>query len=135
MNVTEQNILELTPHIIGLLDSWQLPPEQIAVLLGLEGQLSSRDFRKFRSKSAALPFSEDLAERVEHITGIIEALTTAYPHSREMRVLWLRRPLGRFDKAMPLAVMLNEGIDGLVRVRIEVDCAYGWSLSDTPPGS
>ena len=132
MDLTEQNISEITPHIIGLLDEWKLTPEQIFRLLGLEGQLSSRDLRKFRTKSAALPYSTDLAERIEHIVGIVDALQTTYPRNAEMRTMWLYQPHRRFDKIKPMAIMLEEGLDGLIRVRIEVDCAYGWSLTDNP---
>ena len=129
MQVTEQNILEITPHVIGLLEQWNLTPEQIYALLGLEGDVKSRDMRKFRSNSKALPWSKELAERIDHISGIADALQTTFPHNSEMRALWLRQPHRRFAKAKPLAVMLNEGMDGLVKVRIEVDCAWGWSLS------
>ena len=133
MDLTEQNISEVTPHIIGLLDEWKLTPEQIFRLLGLEGQLGSRDLRKLRTKSASLPYSTELAERIEHIVGIVGALQTAYPRNAEMRTLWLYQPLRRFDKATPMAVMLKDNLDGLIKVRIEVDCAYGWSLNDQQP--
>ncbi len=132
MQVTEQNITRITPHIIGLLDEWKLAPEQILAVLGLEGEVSKRDLRKYRSRSRALPFSSELGERIEHISGITDALQTSFPHNSEMRIRWLRQPHRRFQGERPLAVILNEGLDGLVRVRIEVDCAYGWSLSDQP---
>ncbi len=133
MPVTEQNILEITPRIIALLEGWSLSPEQISTLLGLSEPLKSRQLRKFRSGSAALPFSGELAERIEHINGITEALQTTFPRNAEMRTLWLRQPHRRFQQARPLAIMLDEGLEGLIRVRIEVDCAWGWSLSE--PGS
>lgn len=133
MRVTEQNLAEATPHIIGLLDEWKLSPEQIIGILGLEGQVVARDLRKFRCAHKGLPFSEDLADRIEHIAGITEALQTSFPHNREMRTLWLRQPHRRFQKMRPLAVILKEGLEGLIRVRIEVDCAYGWSLSAPTP--
>lgn len=130
MEVTEQNIVDITPHVIGLLDEWRLPPEQIVYLLGLEGQIKPRDLRKYRARSKSLPFSEDLAERIEHIAGIVDALRTTHPFYPDARTKWLRKPHKRFAHNAPLAVMLNEGLDGLIRVRVEVDCAYGWSQSE-----
>jgi uncharacterized protein (DUF2384 family) len=135
MQVTEQNISDITPHIIGLLDEWKLTPEQILILLGLDEQVTTRDLRKFRSRSKALPYSDELAERIEHISGITDALQTTFPHNSEMRIMWLRKPHKRFQKARPLALILDEGLDGLIKVRIEVDCAYGWSLSEPSPKS
>ena len=126
MKVTQDNIHELTPQVIAVLDDWQLSPEQSLNILGLEETAKTRDLRKFRSKAKALPFSEELAERVEHIAGIVDALRTSFPFSAEFRAMWLRQKHRRFDEQPPLKVMLTEGLAGLVKVRVEVDCAYGW---------
>jgi hypothetical protein len=44
--------------------------------------------------------------------------------------MWLQKPHRRFQQRSPLAVMLDEGTDGLMKVRIEVDCAYGYAIND-----
>lgn len=79
MDITEHNIFDITAHVMGVLDEWNLQPGQIIRLLGLEGQAKSRDLRKFRSKSKSFPFSADIVERIEHISGIVEALQTTHP--------------------------------------------------------
>ena len=129
-NVTIDNIGELTPHVMEMLDDWKLNTEQIMVLLGLVGKIRSRQLQKYRHDRNAFPFDSSIAQRIDHLVGISDALRTTFPFSEQMRILWLRKPHRRFRKISPLKVMLDEGISGLMRVRIEVDCAYGWAISE-----
>ena len=129
MDVTKENISDLAPSIMSMLEEWKLKPEYVLRMLGVEGLAKPRDLNRFRSKEKAFPYSEDIAERFRQIVGIYEALHTSHPHSRDMRALWLRRGHRRFNKVSPMALMLADGVDGMVRVHIELDCSYGWSLS------
>ena len=61
---------------------------------------------------------------------ITDALRTTFPFSSQMRVMWLQKPHRRFQKRTPLSVMLDEGADGLQKVRVEVDCTYGYAIND-----
>ena len=126
MKVTQDNIGELTPYVMEVLDGWQRSAEQSLQLLGLTDKASPRDLRKFRAKAAPLPFSEELAERIEHIAGILDALRTSYPFGGEYRARWLYQNHRRFNQQPPLKIMLTEGLSGLIRVRTELDCAFGW---------
>lgn len=130
VDVTEQNILELTPHVLRLLDDWQLNDAAICTLLGMDAECRARDLRRFRQQVKALPFSAEMVERIGHLIGIDAALRTAYPHNGRMGAFWLRQPHRRFGQQPPIRVMLEDGLSGLTRVHVEVDCAYGWSLTD-----
>jgi uncharacterized protein (DUF2384 family) len=130
MEVTPLNILELTPVVMAVLDRWHLNDSAICRLLGLAADTKSRELRKFRQRLKPLPYSDETAERIGHICSIDEALRTAYPHSDQMGAMWLRQPHRRFDRQRPIEVMLEDGVAGLTQVHVEVDCAYGWSLSE-----
>ncbi len=124
----EQHVLEITPYVLRTLDTWRLEDTEIIAVLGLTGVIKTRELRKYRNKSAGLPWSPEMAKRVEHIGGITEALRNAYPFSPEFRAMWLRQPHRRFQRATPLKVIIEEGLAGLEKVRVEVDCAYGWEM-------
>jgi uncharacterized protein (DUF2384 family) len=126
----QEQMLLLTESIINYLDEWKLSPEQMVNILGLPKSTKSRHVQQYRNMSKALPQTDDTMKRIDHIRGIADALRTTFPFSNQMRYLWLRKPHRRFSRQRPLEVILNEGVDGLVRVRMEVDCAYGWSISD-----
>ena len=130
MEVTQDKMTEVTPLVLRVLDEWNLDGPETLNLLGLENKNGSRELRKYRSNAKPLPYSPELATRIAHISGIVDALRTSYPFSAEFRAMWLRQPHRRFAQATPLSVMLKEGLAGLEKVRTEVDCAYGWSVMD-----
>jgi len=130
MDITKDNIADLAPKVMSMLEEWKLKPEYVLRMMGLEDLAKPRDLVRFRSKEKTFPFSTDIVERFEQIIGIYDALHTSHPHSRDMRSLWLRRGHRRFNKVSPLALMLADGTDGMIRVHIELDCSYGWSLTD-----
>jgi hypothetical protein len=69
-------------------------------------------------------------QRVEHVAGIVEALRTAYPMNASMRDRWVYNPCRRFKGNSPLSAIMTQGLNGLINARIEIDCAYGWELSE-----
>ncbi|HHC73658.1 MAG TPA: DUF2384 domain-containing protein [Thiothrix sp.] len=127
---SQEQMLLLTESMINYLDEWKLSPEQIINILGLPESTKSRHLQQYRNMSKALPQTDNTMKRIEHIRGIADALRTTFPFSNQMRYLWLRKPHRRFSRQRPLEVILNDGLDGLVRVRMEVDCSYGWSISE-----
>ena len=130
MDITEQNIALATPLVMEIFKTWRLSNDQIWHILGLEGIAPKRDLRKFNQGMKGLPYTADIATRVEHIIGINAALRTSYPLNAEISASWLRQPHRRFAKTTPLDVIMTQDIDGLTRVRVEVDCAYGWAMSE-----
>jgi hypothetical protein len=40
--------------------------------------------------------------------------------------LWMKQRNKKFQDRSPLHVMVEEGLDGIMRVRSHLDCAYDW---------
>lgn len=119
-----------TEQVLAQLADWQLSAEEVASLLGLAEELKPRHLQAYFKGERALPSAPELQTRLEHISGITEALATTFPFSAQMRLMWLRRPHRRFQQRTPLAVILEEGVDGLQKVRMDVDCAYSYAIAD-----
>ena len=116
---------ELTRAIMGILDGWGMTARQQMVLLCLPPKTPSRALRRYR-EDTPFPESGDVDVRLEHIVGIADALRTTYPHNNSMGSLWLRQKNKRFDERAPLAIMIEDGIPGIERIRAHLDCAYDW---------
>ncbi|HFD31380.1 MAG TPA: DUF2384 domain-containing protein [Gammaproteobacteria bacterium] len=126
---SKEEMLVITSKVINYLDQWQLQAEEMMIILGIP-EVKPRHLPKYRKMETALPQTDEIFSRIDHIVGIADALRTTYPFSDKMRVMWLRKPHRRFRKNTPLSMILKEGVDGLMRVRVEVDCAYGWAIGD-----
>ena len=115
------NDAELTRHaeqVFAQLADWQLSAEEVVSLLGLPTDIKPRHLSSYFKGERALPNAPELQVRLEH------------PFSVPMRLMWLRRPHRRFQQRTPLAVILEEGVDGLQKVRMDVDCAYSYAIAD-----
>ncbi|EIJ33045.1 antitoxin Xre/MbcA/ParS toxin-binding domain-containing protein [Thiothrix nivea] len=120
----------LTQAVVRHMDEWNISGEEMLLILGLDSEVRPRHLAMYRNGDKAFPQTPEMLNRIEHIVGIADALRTTFPFSSQMRVLWLRKPHRRFQRRTPLAVMLEEGADGLMKIRIEVDCAYGYAIND-----
>ena len=127
---SNEEMVSITKAVMRYLDAWKLTSEEIVSVLGLDKKMRTRHLQSFRSGSKILPQEKEILQRVEHIAGIVEALRTAYPMSTAIRARWLYKPCRRFQSKTPLSVIMAEGMNGLIKVRIEVDCSYGWKLSE-----
>ena len=119
----------LTQSVIQYLDEWRLSPSEIIKLLGIDGLVPLRQFQLYRKGEKALPQTPEVMARLEHLIGIADALRTTYPFSHQMRQIWLRQPHRRFEQQSPLDVIQAQGIEGMVQVRADIDCSYGFSGS------
>lgn len=128
--LSNEEMTALTQAVIHHLDEWSISSEDMLGILGLGDGVQPRVLTQYRQGMKALPQTEDMMQRIDHLVGIADALRTTFPFSSQMRVMWLQKPHRRFQKRSPLAVMLGEGTDGLMKVRIEVDCAYGYAIND-----
>ena len=99
------------------------------LLLDLPKGTPSRALRKYREQT---PFPDDQAvmQRLEQIVGIAEALRTSYPHNPAMGTLWLQKRNNRFQDRAPLSIMVEGGMEGLLAVRMHLDCSYDWHLDN-----
>lgn len=117
--------IALTRAIMHILDSWGLTAQDQLSVLALPPGTPTRALRKYREHTP-FPQTEALAERLEHIVGIADALRTTYPLNPAMGLLWLKQPLARFDQRAPLLLIVQEGLSGLKHVRAHLDCFYAW---------
>ena len=121
----------LTQGVMTYLDSWQLTTDEIIIILGMQELIKTRQLAGFRSGSRVFPESPEILIRVDHIIGIADGLRTTYPLSDQMRQIWLTKPHRRFQRKTPLSVMLNDPTpNGLLRIRMEVDCNYAYAISE-----
>ena len=127
MNKDDQ--LALTQAVMAILDDWGLSAEAQMLLLGLPKGTPSRILRKFREHTA-FPDDQAVMQRLEQIVGIADALRTSYPHNPAMGKVWLQQRNHRFQDRAPLSVMVNDGLEGLLAIRMHLDCSYDWHLDD-----
>jgi hypothetical protein len=122
--------LALTQGIVGLLDHWGVSAEGQVSILALPAGTRAGAMRQFR-KNTPFPDDQRVLERIEHLLGIADALRTAYPRNANMDAIWMNRPNRQFDQRTPLAVMIEDGLDGVIMVRAHLDCAYDWHTSSS----
>ena len=120
--------LILTRNLMDMLSDWGLSMEHIKAVLGLS--TPSRKMDRFRSE-VAFPDEPEVNTRIEHIVGIAEGLSTAYPQNSKMAKVWLQRPHRKFAKRAPLEVMVVDGMNGLIYVRAEIDCTFAYDATNS----
>ncbi len=124
----EEERLLLARSIMAILDDWGVGAEDRIRLLGLPEGTRTRHLERFRLNTP-LPEEGEVMARVEHLVGIADALRTTFPRNPNMGPHWLRTPHRRFAKKPPLAVMIEDGLSGLVAIRSELDCSWAWDRS------
>lgn len=107
------------------LSDWGAPPEQQLALLGLPRQTRPRALKRYRD-GTPLPESGETLERARHIVGIQESLERNHPRNRRAGFLWLYNKNKYFPENPPMGIMLDEGLPGLHRVWVNLDCTVGW---------
>ena len=122
---------ELSRAIMHLLDRWGVPMAERIALLDLPANNRTRHLRRY-ADGEPLPDRPEIWSRVSHLVGIAEALYTTYPLNREMASLWMKRRHRRFGDRAPVAVMLEDGLAGILSVREYLDCAYAWERDEWP---
>lgn len=123
----EQKI-ELTHMIMTMLDDWGVSHKDKLNLLALPNHIRSRAIRRFYDDEP-LPDDPNVAERIDHLIGIADALRTSYPLNSHMVSFWLNQKNHRFENLTPLAYMLQGGLQNVVAVRAHLDCAWDWHQS------
>ena len=121
----------LARRTMAILDGWRLNSDEIVTILALSAKTRGRQLDRFRG-GAALPDETPLLTRAEHIAGIADALRTSFPRNASIAACWLTTPHRRFRGRAPLALMLEDGVNGLCRVRAELDCSFSWNRSQGP---
>ena len=108
-----------------ILDDWKLDGSQIMSLLALPEDIKIRHLSQFR-KSRAFPDIPQVNERIRHLEGILQALSTSYPTNPRMALFWMTKPSKRFDNRSPIQVLVEDDLEGLITIRKHLDCTYDW---------
>lgn len=124
-NMTHDEQITVTVGIMEILDSWKMSAAEIISLLDLPEKTPTRALRKYRD-STPFPVSASLVERIEHIIGITDALRTSYPHNPQMGQMWIRQRSKKLNNQIPLQIIIEEGLQGIIEVRKHLDCSYDW---------
>jgi hypothetical protein len=126
--LTVEEKTELTKMIMNLLDSWEINGEGIMNILSLPRGTRVRALRRYRDDT---PFPDDVNTdtRIEHLVGIAEALYTTFPRNAHMRAQWMNQPHKRFNGKSPVSIMIEDGLNGIINVRAQLDCTFAWRQS------
>ena len=125
---SEESRVRMARQTMAVLDQWQLNTDEIVTILALPKKTRGTQLERFR-RGEALPNETPLMVRAEHIVGIADALRTSFPRNSRIGARWLVTPHRRFRKRTPLSLMLEDGVNGLCRVRAELDCSFSWTRS------
>lgn len=124
-NLTQADQVSLTVRIMEILDGWGMSSPEIISLIALPEKTPKRALRRYR-ENTAFPVSQELEERVDHIIGITDALRTSYPHNPNMGKVWIRQPSKKLNNQIPLQMIIENGLEGIVEIRKHLDCSYDW---------
>jgi hypothetical protein len=105
----------LTRRVLTVLSAWQVEPMEQGQLLGLPAKDSGRRFRRYRA-GAPLPDEREIWTRVALLLRIENAAQQLFPHSALSANLWVTSPNRRFGGRTPLALMLDQGLEGMRHV-------------------
>jgi len=125
-NKQEKRVV-ITQAVMSLLEDWKVRATDQIRLLALPAQLKAGQLRQYH-QGTPFPDSELLDVRVEHLTGIADALRTTYPRNTQMATFWLNQKNTRFNNRSPIAVMIEDGLDGVQTIRAHLDCAWDWHM-------
>lgn len=105
----------LTRKVLEVLGAWHVEPMEQGQLLGLPAKDAGRRFRRYRA-GAPLPDDREIWTRVALLLRIENAASQLFPHSTLSANLWVTSPNRRFGGRTPLALMLDEGLEGIRHV-------------------
>lgn len=123
--MTQDEQVALTVQIMETLDSWGMSSAEIISLIALPAKTPTRALRRYR-ENTAFPVSPELEERIQHIVGINDALRTSYPHNPNMGKMWMRQRSKKLNNQIPLQIIVENGLEGIVEIRKHLDCSYDW---------
>jgi uncharacterized protein (DUF2384 family) len=125
-DLSSEERVAVTRIVMHLLDEWGVAPGDQVSVLGLPADTRPRALRRYH-EDTPLPDESGVNERVEHILGIADALRTTFPRNGHMAPRWMNKPHRRFAQRSPVTIIVQDGIEGLIAVRCDLDCSYAWS--------
>lgn len=125
--LSNKDRVDLARFVINLLKSWDLSLSEQIQLLDMPEDVRPRSMVKY-TQDTPLPDHPNVNERVGHLLGIADALRTSFPLNENMGTFWLNRRNKRFANRKPIDIMLNDGLPGILSIRMHLDCAYDWHI-------
>jgi hypothetical protein len=115
---------DLARVIAALFEKWGLSAEVQLSLLGMSPE-SRKLLAQYRRGERALPNSRDTLDRAGYLLGIHKGLRLLFPEDEGLRFGWVARRNKMLDERTPLAVMVEDGMLGLMRIARFVDFLRG----------
>jgi hypothetical protein len=125
MQISNDHNIETTQAVMHALDDWKMGGEEILTIMALPDSIKVRHLSKFRN-SEAFPDTDEVNERLRHVLGIIDALSTSYPTNPRMSLFWMARNSKKFQNRTPIQVLIEDDLEGLITIRKHLDCSYDW---------
>tara|TARA_B100000674_G_scaffold2199_1_gene1869 strand:+ start:55232 stop:55657 length:426 start_codon:yes stop_codon:yes gene_type:complete len=125
----EQERIQITQAVMGLLDEWSLDTKQMQAILLLPEKVRARAFQKFRDGKESFPDDTNTLRRANYLLRIADALRTTYPRNPKMAGRWIKQRHRRFGGRTPLTMILQDGEGGLIAVLAELDCTFSWDIT------
>jgi len=123
--VSPEQAVQISSSIMDIMDNWKLSGNDILNVLALPKKFKVRHLGQFRT-AQGFPDLPQVNERVSHIFGIANALRTSYPTNPQMGNFWLNQRSRRFQNRSPIQIIIEDDLEGLVRIRKHLDCSYDW---------
>lgn len=111
---------DLARTVIALLRKWDLTDQQQLTLLGGDPQDNSV-LQKYEDGEWPRADSREVLQRVGHLLGIHSSLRYLFPLDEGLRFSWVRRHNQALGGSAPLDIMLQQGTEGIARVRAMLD--------------
>ena len=124
-SMTQDEQITLTISIMGILDGWGMSAAEIISLLALPEKTPTRALRRYR-ENTPFPVTAEVEERIDHILGITDALRTSYPHNPQMGKIWISQRSKKLQNQIPLQIIVENGLSGIIEIRKHLDCSYDW---------
>jgi len=121
--------LRRTHEVLDVLAQWRFPSSEQPALLGLPSDVRHRHLDRYRG-DAPLPNEPDIQLRIDHLLGIAEALHTTYPRNPNMGPLWMKTGCRQFGGRQPMAILIEDGLEGMETLRSHLDCSYEWEQDE-----
>ncbi len=112
---SEEDLSGITRSVMALLHDWGIAPADQIRLLGLPEHTKPRALSRYRN-GAPLPHEDDVLRRAHHLLSIANSLEIAFPHNAALANYWVTTECDLFGGRTPLAIMLEEGADGIERM-------------------
>ena len=124
--MNHQDKINLTFSLMNIMESWKVSDKEQMCLLNLPDSFKARNLYLYRQGDKAFDYTQNMMTCAQMLMGIHAALGTTYPTNQDYGAIWLKRPMKKFDKQTPLALMLS-GKTGMRRIWHFLDCTQSWN--------